>query len=64
MKFTLLVALLVVGASCIVAQNIISWGDVHSTQLVRELRVYAPYAWFRIQNRTVTYQTVSKLQQN
>lgn len=60
MKFALFVALLAIGVSCMVAEDIISWGDVHRTKLDREIRVNAPYAWFRVQNRTVTYRTVSK----
>lgn len=58
MKFAFFLAFLAFTASCITAQNITSWGDVHNTAIFHEERVVAEYQFFRIQNRTVTYQTM------
>lgn len=58
MKFALIFVVFAVCASCAIAENITSWGDVHSTWLMREERVVVPYQFFRRQNRTVTFRTV------
>lgn len=59
MKCALFLAFLAISASCIVAQNITTWGDVLTSRPIHEQRVFAPSAIFRVQNRTVTYITVS-----
>lgn len=58
MKLAFFLTFLALSASRITAQNITSWGDVHNTAIFHEERVVVPYQFFRIQNRTVTYQTV------
>lgn len=59
MKFALTLAVLAIAVSCNIAQNITTWGDVHSSRLVNTQRVVAPFQVFRVQNRTATYNTVS-----
>lgn len=58
MKFALIFVAFAICASCAIAQNITSWGDVHNTWVVREETVVVPYQFFRRQNRTVTFRTV------
>lgn len=58
MKFALSLALLVIGASCILALNITTWGDVHNTKVAYQQLVVVPRQILRVQNRTVSYKTV------
>lgn len=59
MKFAATFLLLAIGAACINAQHVISWGDVTNTRLLAEQRVTVASTWLQIKERTVTYRSVS-----
>lgn len=61
MKFTLIAVLLAIGASCIAAQRITTWGDVVNTRILAQENVIAKSAILRVQNRTSHYRSVSSM---
>lgn len=59
MKFAVAILLLAIGATCISAQYITSWGDVHNTRVLYQQKVEVASGWLQVRDRTVTYRSVS-----
>lgn len=59
MKFLATFLLLAVAATCISAQRQTVWGDVHNTRILSEQKVVVSSQILRVQERTVTYRSVS-----
>lgn len=59
MKFYATFLLLAFAAACISAQHVTNWGDVKNTRVLSEQKVVVPSTILRVQERTVTYRSVS-----
>lgn len=59
MKFFATFLLLVIAASCISAQHVTSWGNVNTGRILAEEKVVVAGSILQVQERTVTYRSVS-----
>lgn len=59
MKLFAALLLLAIVASCINAQQVTTWGDVVSTKVLAEQKTSASSSFMKVQERTVTYQSVN-----
>lgn len=59
MKFFATILLLAVAATCISAEKQTVWGDVLHTRILLEQKVEVPSKILKVQERTVTYRSVS-----
>lgn len=60
MKFAVTIFLLAIGAICISAQHVTSWGNTFNTKVLAEQSVDADPGWFQVRERKVTYKSVSR----
>lgn len=59
MRLVAAIFLLAIGAACISAQVVTSWGNVVNTKLLAEHRVVVTSNWLQVKERTVTFKSVS-----